>query len=78
MLSLTDNTYAAICEAVSAYLDTQDSGLAPKRTLQIKSGMGRNGKVDLSAIEASMWPVYMEYFCQYTKLPELTVDVLDS
>ncbi|KAH7357000.1 hypothetical protein BKA65DRAFT_548383 [Rhexocercosporidium sp. MPI-PUGE-AT-0058] len=78
MLFLTDTTYAAICEAVFAYLDSQEGGLRPKRTLQIRSGIGRNGKVDLSAIEESMWPVYMEYFCQYTKLPELTVDILDS
>jgi len=78
MLFLTDTTYAAICEAVFEYLDSQEGILPSKRTLKIKSGIGRNGKVDLLAVEESMWPVYMEYFCQYTKLPELTVDVLDS
>lgn len=78
MLFLTDTTCAAICEAVFAYLDSQESVLPSKRKLQIRSGIGRNGKVDLSAIEQSMWPVYMKYFCQYTKLLELTVDILDS
>ncbi|KAH7403856.1 hypothetical protein BKA64DRAFT_707328 [Cadophora sp. MPI-SDFR-AT-0126] len=78
MLFLTDTTYAAICEAVFLYLDSQEGVLPSKRGLQLKAGTGRNGKVDLSAIEESMCPVYMEYFCQYTKLPELTVDVLDS
>ncbi|KAH6715752.1 hypothetical protein BKA61DRAFT_654707 [Leptodontidium sp. MPI-SDFR-AT-0119] len=78
MLFLTDTTYAAICEAVFAYLDSQEGIVPSKRTMQIRSGIGRNGEVDLSAVEESMWSVYMEYFCQYTKLPELTVDVLDS
>ncbi|KAH9214266.1 hypothetical protein DL95DRAFT_446595 [Leptodontidium sp. 2 PMI_412] len=78
MLFLADTTYAAICGAIFAYLDSQEGFVPSKRTIQIRSGIDRNGKVDLSAVEESMWPVYIEYFCQYTKLPELTVDVLDS
>ena len=76
MITLAGNTRAAIFDAVHSYLDSKSSltrreGL---QRLEIKSGAGKDGDVDLSTLEETMWPEYLEYFCQYTKLPELTVD----
>jgi hypothetical protein len=79
MVTLTDNSRAAIFEAVNSYLDSKSilTVREGQRKLEIKSGVGKNGDVDLSALEDSMWPEYLEYFRQYTRLPELTVDVVD-
>lgn len=48
------------------------------RRLEIKYGAGKDGDLELSAVDENMWPDYLEYFCQCTKFPELTVDVVDS
>jgi hypothetical protein len=79
MVTLADNTRAAIFDAVSLYLDLNKAmqRTQRQRKLEIKCGAGKNGDVDLSALEESKWPEYLEYFRQYTRLPELTVDVVD-
>ncbi|CZR70007.1 uncharacterized protein PAC_19908 [Phialocephala subalpina] len=76
MITLADNTRVAIFDAVHSYLDSKSSstGRQGLRRLEIKSGAGKNGDVGLSMLEETMWPEYLEYFRQYTKLPELTVD----
>jgi hypothetical protein len=33
--------------------------------------------VDLSTLEEIVWPEYLDYFRQYTRIPELTVYVVD-
>jgi hypothetical protein len=78
MIALADNTRAAILEAVHSYIDSKSSLMfnQGRRRLEIRSGAGKNGDVDLSTLEEMMWPEYLEYFRQYTKLPELTVDCL--
>ncbi len=78
MITLADNTRAAILEAVHSYIDSKSSLMFTKgwRRLEIRSGAGKNGDVDLSTLEEMMWPEYLEYFRQYTKLPELTIDCL--
>ena len=78
MITLADNTRAAILEAVHSYIDSKSSLMYTRglRRLEIKSGAGKNGEVDLSTLEETMWPEYLEYFRQYTKLPELTIDCL--
>ncbi|CZR65718.1 uncharacterized protein PAC_15618 [Phialocephala subalpina] len=79
MIALADNTRAALFNAVNSYLDSKSTltGRQGQRKLEIKYGVGKNGDVDLSAVEEAMWPEYLEYFRQYTRLPELTVDVVD-
>jgi hypothetical protein len=79
MITLAGNTRGAIFDAVNSYLDSKPvlMGKHGQRNLEIKSGVGKNGDVDLSALEETMWPEYLEYFRQYTRLPELTVDVVD-
>jgi hypothetical protein len=81
MITLAGNTRGAIFDAVNSYLDSKTGLMGKlfqrKRKLEIKSGVGKNGDVDLSALEETMWPEYLEYFRQYTRLPELTVDVVD-
>jgi hypothetical protein len=78
MITLADNTRAAILEAVHSYIDSKSSLMYNRglRRLEIKSGAGKKGEVDLSTLEETMWPEYLEYFRQYTKLPELTIDCL--
>jgi hypothetical protein len=79
MITLAGNTRGAIFDAVNSYLDSKTvvTGKQGQRKLEIKYGVGKNGDVDLSALEETMWPEYLEYFRQYTRLPELTVDVVD-
>ncbi|KAE8451976.1 hypothetical protein EG329_002140 [Mollisiaceae sp. DMI_Dod_QoI] len=79
MLPLVDDTHKAICDAVNSYLDSKSGlmGRQGERRVEVQSGVGRNGDVDLSALEETEWPQYLEYIRQYTKLPELTVDVGD-
>lgn len=48
-----------------------------QRKIEIKYSAGKNRDLDLSALEESKWPEYINYLCQYTKLPELTVSVVD-
>ncbi|KAH6710604.1 hypothetical protein BKA61DRAFT_658496 [Leptodontidium sp. MPI-SDFR-AT-0119] len=76
MITLADNTRAAIFDAVRSYLHSKSLSTCRRslQRLEIKSGAGKNGDVDLSTLEETMWPEYLEYFRQYTRLPELTVD----
>lgn len=79
MLTLADNTRAAIFGAVNSYLDSKSPLVRRRgqRKLEIMYGVGKNGDVDLSALEENLWPEHLEYFCQYTRFPELTVDVVN-
>jgi hypothetical protein len=79
MATISDNTRTAIIDAVNSYLDSKSvlKGEQGQRRLEIKYGIGRNGDVDLSTLEETMWPEYLDYFRQYTRIPELTVDVMD-
>jgi hypothetical protein len=79
MITLEDNTRAGIFDAVNSYLDSKSTltGGNGQRKLEITTAAGKNGDVDLSALEESMWPDYLVYFRQYTWLPELTVDVVE-
>jgi hypothetical protein len=79
MISLEDNTRVAIFDALNSYLDSKSdlTGRNAQRRLEITTASGKNGDVDLSALEESMWPDYLAYFRQYTWLPELTVDVVE-
>lgn len=78
MVTLADNTLKAIFDAVNSYLDSKSPSVPVQglRKLEIKYGTGKKGDVDLSALEESKWPEYLEYFGQCTRFPELTVDVL--
>ena len=77
MTTITDDTRTAIISSANSYLDSKSIGLQGRRKLEIKSGVGRNGDVDLSTLEETLWPEYLGYFCQYTKIPELTIDVVE-
>ena len=79
MTTIADNTRTAIIDTVNSYLDSKSmlKGMQGQRKLEIKYGVGRNGDVDLSTLEEDMWPEYLDYFRQYTRIPELTVDVVD-
>jgi hypothetical protein len=79
MITLEDNTRVAIFDALNSYLDSKSDlrGRNGQRRLEITTAAGKNGDVDLSALEESMWPDYLTYFRQYTWLPELTVDVVE-
>jgi hypothetical protein len=79
MITLEDNTRVAIFDALNSYLDSKSelTGGKSQRRLEITTAAGKNGDVDLSALEESMWPDYLTYFRQYTWLPELTVDVVE-
>jgi hypothetical protein len=82
MIAIADNTRTAIINAVNSYLDLKsmlESGTSKQgqRKLEIKYGVGRIGNVDLSALEETMWPEYLDYFRQHTRIPELTVSVVD-
>ena len=48
-----------------------------QRQIEIKYGIGKNGDLDLSALGEGKWPEYQQNFRHYTKLPELTVDIVD-
>ena len=48
-----------------------------QRKVKIKYGVGRNGRVDVSTLEDTMWPQYLDYFRQFTKIPELTVEIME-
>ena len=48
-----------------------------QRQIEIKYGTGKNGDLDLSALGEGKWPKYLENFPQCTKVPELTVDIVD-
>lgn len=79
MINLADNTKAAILDAVNLYLDSNSLlvHIPGQRKIEIKYGAGKNGDLDLSSLEESKWPEYLEYLGQYTRLPELTVEVVD-
>ncbi|RDW63625.1 hypothetical protein BP6252_11170 [Coleophoma cylindrospora] len=79
MATIAENTYTAIVDTVNLYLDSKrmPSGVKGQRKVQITYGIGRDGDVDLSTLEETMWPEYLNYFRQYTRIPELTVDVMD-
>ncbi|KAF4624146.1 hypothetical protein G7Y89_g14025 [Cudoniella acicularis] len=80
MVTLEENTRKGILSAVNSYLDSRipQGHIPDQRTLEIKYGTGRNGDLELSALDENLWPEYLEYFRQYTKFPELTVDVVDG
>ncbi|KAF8854318.1 hypothetical protein BDZ45DRAFT_728908 [Acephala macrosclerotiorum] len=80
MVTLEDNTRRGIFSAVNLYLDsrTPPAQIQNQRTLEIKYGAGKDGDLELSALDENMWPEYLEYFRQYTKFPELTIDVVDG
>lgn len=79
MTIISDNTRVAIIDTVNSYLDSKGilKAIRGQRKLEIKCGVGRNRDVDLSTLEETMWPEYLDYFYQYTRFPELTVDVVD-
>jgi hypothetical protein len=79
MTTIVDNTRTAIINTVNSYLDSKGmlKGIQGQRKFEIKYGVGRNGDVDLSTLEETMWPECLDYFRQYTGIPELTVDVMD-
>jgi hypothetical protein len=79
MTTIADNTYTAIIDSVTSYLDLKGilKGMQGQQKLEIQYGVGRDGDVDLSALEETMWPEYLEYFCQFTKIPELTIGVVE-
>ena len=79
MATIADNTHKAIINTVNSYLNSKSmlNGMQGQRKLEIKYGVGRNGDVDLSTLEETMWPEYLDYFRQYTRIPELTVNVID-
>ena len=60
MATIADNTHTAIIDAVNSYLDSKD--MPSQRKLEIKSAVGRNGVIDVSTLEESMWPDYLDYF----------------
>lgn len=78
MTTVADNTRAAMFDAVNSYLDSKNvlKRMQGQRELEIKCGVGRNGDVDVSTVEETMWPEYLDYFRQYTRIPELTVQVM--
>jgi len=79
MMTLAENTRAAIFNAINSYLDSKSMLKVGRsqRKIEILYGVGKNGDVDLSALEENMWPQYLDYFRQYTGLPELTVNIVD-
>ncbi len=80
MTRLMENSYEGIIETVNLYLDSKSSSKASHapRKVDIKSGFGRNGEVDFSELEESMWPQCLEYFCQFTRnITELTVEIVN-
>ena len=48
-----------------------------QRQIEIKYDTGKNGDLDLSALGEGKWPEYQENFHQYTKIPKLTLDIVD-
>lgn len=79
MANLPENTKVAILDSVNSYLDSNSLSMnsPEQRKIHIKYGAGRNGDIDLSALQESKWPEYLEYLRQCTGLPELTVEVMD-
>jgi hypothetical protein len=79
MATIADDTRTAIIESVNSYLDLQSipKGIQVQRKVKVKYGVGRNGHVDVSTLEETMWPQYLDYFCQYTRIPELTVEIME-
>ena len=79
MATIADDTHTAIINSVNSYLDSKSmlKVVQVQRKLKIKYGVGRNGAVDVSILEETMWPEYLDYFRQYTRIPELTVDVME-
>ncbi|KAH8598628.1 hypothetical protein B0O99DRAFT_738822 [Bisporella sp. PMI_857] len=79
MVNLAENTKKAIFDAVNRYLDYGSDVRYPSscRIIEIKSGSGKDGDLDLSALEEGRWPEYLEYLSQYTRFPELTVHARD-
>lgn len=79
MVNLAENTKAAIIDAVNFYLDSKCLSVhfPRQRRVEIRSGTGKKGDLDLSAVDENKWWEYLEYLRQYTTLPELTVDVVE-
>jgi len=77
MVNLAENTKTAILKAVNSYLDSNNPGHSRgQRKVEITHGAGKNGDIDLFALEESKWPEYLDYFHQCTGLPELKVEIL--
>ncbi|KAH7317550.1 hypothetical protein BKA65DRAFT_514703 [Rhexocercosporidium sp. MPI-PUGE-AT-0058] len=79
MTTMAENSRAAMIDPVNSYLDSEGmlKGTRRQRKIVIKYGVGRNGNVDLSTLGDAKWPEYLNYFRQYTRIPELTVDVTE-
>ncbi|KAL3419976.1 hypothetical protein PVAG01_08475 [Phlyctema vagabunda] len=80
MVNISDNTEEAIVDAVNHYLNhscyVRDYSIS--RSVDIKSGSGKSGDIDLSNLERGRWPECLEYLSQYTRFPELTVHASDG
>ncbi|KAL2068579.1 hypothetical protein VTL71DRAFT_14916 [Oculimacula yallundae] len=79
MTTIAENTRTAILDSVNSYLSSKGMliGNMGQRKIVIRSAVGRSGNLDVSTLEDTKWPEYLEYFRQYTKIPELMVDVTD-
>lgn len=79
MTTIANDTRTAIIESVNSYPDLQGipKGMQVQRKVKIKYGVGRNGHVDVSTLEETMWPQYLDYFRQFTKIPELTLEIME-
>ena len=78
MVNLTENTKTAIINAANSYVDFIRQMDLAARKIEIKSGVGKAGNIDVSTLEDGRWPEYLEYFRLCTTLPELTVEVTDE
>ncbi|KAG9228159.1 hypothetical protein BJ875DRAFT_500952 [Amylocarpus encephaloides] len=80
MATIVDDSRTAMVESLNSYLDSKNilKGIQGQRKIEIKYGVGKNGHVDVSTLEETMWSQYLDYFCQYTRIPELTVEITDS
>lgn len=79
MVNLPQNTKAAILEASAACVNSSiGKSFSNRRNFEIKSGVGKYGEIDVSTLEEGKWPEYLDYFTQFTVLPEFTVVVVDE
>lgn len=72
-----DNTLSALYDAArKSFKDRKSRNGTPsmQQSLQLRSGRRGGEEVDLSAIDEASWPACLEYFCQFTKSPDLTVE----
>lgn len=77
MTTIGDDTRAARINSTNSYLGSQSTGLHEQRKLEIKYDIPRNGGVNLSTLDETLKPEYLGYFCHSTKIPELTIDIME-